>query len=75
MPENQTKGNLMIIEYSDYQAIHKNSARYGITDLGNFADKVGCRNISLDQIIDYVANRTDVAFRRGYWKATHERKY
>ena len=55
---------------ADYEAIHKNSG-YDLIDIG-VAIKNG--NISTDRVLDYITRRTDVAFRRGYWKACNRLK-
>ena len=50
---------------SDYEAIHKNSGQ----DLLSLAVDIENENISTTQILEYIAKRTDVAFRRGCWRA------
>jgi len=49
----------------DYEAIHRNM---GGGDLINLGVNIENGNMSTSEILDYVAQRTDVAFRRGYWK-------
>ena len=49
----------------DYEAIHRNMGGQDLINLGVSIEK---GEISTSEILDYVAQRTDVAFRRGYWK-------
>jgi len=57
---------------NDYEAISRNSTVEGVTDLISLGVAINNGNITTGQILDYVAKRTDVAFRRGYWRRGQE---
>ncbi len=56
----------------DNEAIHRNSTINRLTDLIALGVAINNHTISTDRILEYVAKRTQVAFRRGYWKATQD---
>lgn len=53
---------------ADNEAIHRNSG----SDLLSFGVAMANENLTISQILDYIAKRTEVAFRRGCWRQCQE---